>query len=209
MKKPIIEILFYLVLPIAIWKYGREPLGDYYAMLFSTVPAILYTIYSFFKEKQFNVTGLFLVMTMTISTVLSIMSGGAEEMLWVGVYMNFGLAGFWLLTMLVGKPFVLYFAVDLGYVQGYPREESRALFFKKENMRYFYGLTFFCLIRDVLEGFLRIYLIYTVGVNGYDKILFIHRSVGWGFTLLLALLIMYTYRKIQQNIGPKPPLVVE
>ncbi|MGE7952042.1 hypothetical protein [Lysinibacillus xylanilyticus] len=52
------ELIFYAVLPYVIWNLGREPLGDYTAMLISTIPGIVYTIYRFILDKQFNITGL-------------------------------------------------------------------------------------------------------------------------------------------------------
>jgi hypothetical protein len=46
-KIVVFDLLFYLALPYLIWKFGQEPLGDYYAILLSTAPGFVYTIVRF------------------------------------------------------------------------------------------------------------------------------------------------------------------
>ena len=84
----IMELLFYAALPYVIWKFGREPLGDYVAMLLSTIPGFIYTIYRFIKDKQFNVTGVFILASLLLSTTVDLLSGSAEQMIWNGVYLG-------------------------------------------------------------------------------------------------------------------------
>jgi hypothetical protein len=45
------DLIFYMVLPFAIWTYGRESLGDYWAMLLSTAPGFIYTIINFVRDR--------------------------------------------------------------------------------------------------------------------------------------------------------------
>lgn len=54
-----LDLLCYGVIPFIIWNYGREPLGDYIAILLSTVPGFIYTVYRFAKENQLNIAGIF------------------------------------------------------------------------------------------------------------------------------------------------------
>src|SRR5690625_7616003 len=57
----LLDLICYGVIPFLIWNYGRESLGDYIAILLSTVPGFIYTIYRFIKEKQLNIFGLFII----------------------------------------------------------------------------------------------------------------------------------------------------
>ncbi|MEK1829381.1 hypothetical protein AAAC51_10260 [Priestia megaterium] len=67
-------------------------MGDYYAILLSTAPAFVYTIYTFIKDRQFNVTGLFIVITLLARTIIDLISGNAATMLNNQVYFMIGLA---------------------------------------------------------------------------------------------------------------------
>lgn len=196
--KPIIEIICYIVLPIVIWKYGREPLGDYYAMLLSTAPAFVYTIWNFFTERQFNVSGLYIMSSLMVNTILDLMSDSAEWMLWNGIYFNFGMIAFLLLTIVIKKPIVMYFLIDAAYVQGTPREESREKYKSKELFKYFQWLTAFLILRDVLESGVKIWLIYKYGVDGFDKILIAMRTFGWIMSVVFVGAVMFVFNKISQ-----------
>ncbi|WP_374723556.1 VC0807 family protein [Calidifontibacillus erzurumensis] len=196
--KPIIEIICYIVLPIVIWKYGRDPLGDYYAMLLSTAPAFVYTVWNFFSERQFNVSGLYIMSSLMINTILDLISDSAEWMLWNGIYFNFGMIAFLLFTIIIKKPIVLYFLVDAAYIQGTPREESLKKYKSKEVFKYFQGLTAFLILRDVLESVVKIWLIHKYGVDGYDKILIAMRTFGWIMSAVFVGAVMYVLNKIMQ-----------
>lgn len=196
--KPIIEIICYIVLPIVIWKYGRDPLGDYYAMLLSTAPAFVYTVWNFFSERQFNVSGLYIMSSLMINTILDLISDSAEWMLWNGIYFNFGMIAFLLFTIIIKKPIVLYFLVDAAYIQGTPREESLKKYKSKELFKYFQWLTAFLILRDVLESVVKIWLINKYGVDGYDKILIAMRTFGWIMSAVFVGAVMYVLNKIMQ-----------
>ncbi|NSL50861.1 VC0807 family protein [Calidifontibacillus erzurumensis] len=196
--KPIIEIICYIVLPIVIWKYGRDPLGDYYAMLLSTAPAFVYTVWNFFSERQFNVSGLYIMSSLMINTILDLISDSAEWMLWNGIYFNFGMIAFLLFTIIIKKPIVLYFLVDAAYIQGTPREESLKKYKSKEVFKYFQWLTAFLILRDVLESVVKIWLIHKYGVDGYDKILIAMRTFGWIMSAVFVGAVMYVLNKIMQ-----------
>src|SRR5699024_12004654 len=118
----LLDLICYGAIPFLIWSYGREPLGDYLAILLSTVPGFIYTIYRFIKEKQLNIFGLFIITSLLISTAVNLLSLSASTMLWNQVYLGFGFGLVFLISSLIKKPLALYFAVDVAYLQGYPRE---------------------------------------------------------------------------------------
>lgn len=115
---------FYIAIPYLIWNQGKDIIGDYYAILLSTAPAFVYTIYTFIKDRQFNVTGLFIVITLLARTIIDLISGNAATMLNNQVYFMIGLAVVVLFTIVIKKPIGLYFFVDTAYLMGYKREDS-------------------------------------------------------------------------------------
>ncbi len=203
-KRSFYEILFYILIPLVIWKFGRDILGDYYAMLFSTVPGFIYTIVNFLKEKQFNVTGVFILSTLFISTAMDLIVHTAEEMLWNGVYYNMGMIVFWIITILLKRPMALYFFIDYAYISGFPRENSYKLYTKKELNPYFYYLTFFFALRDFIQAGTKAWLIQIYGVEGFDHVLMIMKILGWTFTGLTFLVIAYIVNKINQYVQQQP-----
>lgn len=169
-NRTLIDLFIYLVVPLVIWNTCRSFLGDYLAMLLSTVPGIIYTLFTFFKEKQYSVTGLLILTTMVISGMMDVFSGSAQQMLWNMVYMNTGLVLLWCFTMVIKKPMAMFFFIDYSYLNGVPKSESRSLYMQKPFFRYFIFLTLFMTFRDLADIFLRIFLIHLYDVEGFNKI---------------------------------------
>lgn len=186
-----IEIIVYIILPIVIWKYGREMTNDYIALLASTVPAILYTIYRFIRDKQFNITGIFILTTLLIGTVVDILSGSAEQMLWNGVYLSFFYSAFHLFLFIIKRPLSLYIAVDFVYLQGYVREDSRKLFYQKGIFKYFQFIQILFVIRGICMGLLTAFLLKEYGIDGYTSMLIYKQVIGWTFSILVMGLFFY------------------
>ncbi|MGE7912884.1 VC0807 family protein [Lysinibacillus xylanilyticus] len=98
------ELIFYAALPYVIWNLGREPLGDYTAMLISTIPGIVYTIYRFILDKQFNITGLLILSSLALGTTVDLLSGSAEQMIWNGVYLSLFYTFLYIVTLMIKRP---------------------------------------------------------------------------------------------------------
>ncbi|MGD6817298.1 VC0807 family protein [Metabacillus sp. 84] len=205
MKKYLIisDILFYLILPYAIWEYGKEPLGFYYAMLLSTVPGILYTIYRFFSEKQFNVTGLFIMASLSINTIIDLLSQNAERMQHNNVWVSIGFGLFWMASIAIKKPFGLYLMADIAFLQGQKREDSLKLYNRPKLLPLFYLLSFVFAVQNFLNAALRAFLLNLYGIAQYDKILFFMKIYGWVFTVIIMIAFVYTGMKISgETPGP-------
>ncbi|RJR12319.1 hypothetical protein C4588_02320 [Candidatus Parcubacteria bacterium] len=202
MKNKIVffDLLFYLVMPYVIWKYGQDPLGDYYALLLSTVPGFVYTIVRFLIEKQYNVTGMFILASLFISTIVDILSGSAFNMLQNSVYVGAGFALFFVATMIVRKPLGLYFLADIAYLQGHKREDSLRLYRQKELLPAFYIVTGIFALRGLFSAGLKQYLIGVYGVEGYDRILFFMKINGWVFSAFIAAGFIYVNLKINDYL---------
>ncbi|CAG9621080.1 VC0807 family protein [Sutcliffiella rhizosphaerae] len=190
-KTVVCDLLFYLALPYVIWKFGQEPLGDYYAILLSTVPGFIYTIVRFVVEKQFNVTGMFILGTLLISTMVDILSGNAFAMLQNSVYVSVLFGCFFLGTILFRRPLALYFGADIAFLQGYKRDDSLNLYKQKEILPAFYLLTIIFALRSFVGAGLKQFLINIYGVGGYDRILFFMKINGWVFGFLIAAAFFY------------------
>lgn len=197
-KKNIVffDLLFYLVLPYLIWNQGRDYLGDYYAILLSSVPGFIYTIYRFVKEKQFNVTGMFILFSLFAGTTIDLLSGSAERMLWNQVF--FGIFMFLLIltTIFIKQPLGMHFAVDIAYLQGEPREESQKLYRTQEFYKYFVWLTALFAFRSLFQAGLKSYLLMEYGAKKYDFILFAMKISGWIFGGLITAAFVFISMKI-------------
>ena len=197
-KRTLRDLIFYLGIPLLIWNTCRPLLGDYGAMLLSTLPGIIYTLYVFFKEKQYSITGLFILASMVIGGILNLDSRTAYQMLWNNVYLNIGYVSFWCLSMLAKRPMAMYFFIDYAYLQGVPKDHSRALYRQMPFFKYFMFLTMFLAFRDLSDIFLRITLIHLYGVEGFNKISLITQIWGYATTFMFVYGIILIIKKIQK-----------
>ncbi|GGB50775.1 hypothetical protein F3157_17130 [Virgibacillus dakarensis] len=184
MKKNImvLDIVCYAAIPYLLWAHGRDIFGDYLALLLSTVPGFIYTVYRFIKERQFNIAGLSIIGSLVISTTVNLLSATAESMLWNQVYLGFGYAAFFLLSMAIRKPLALYFAVDWAYLQGYRRKDSLALYNTKGIFVWYQLLTLVFVFRCVFQNSLKAWLIQAYGVDAYGQLLIYMNISGFIFS---------------------------
>lgn len=155
-KKAILDLVFYLVIPFLIWKFAKPYIDPYYAMLLSSVPGIIYTLYTFKKEKQFNVTGFFILITLISNTTVDLLSGAAERMLWNDAYYHIVLGIIVICTIFIKKPLMLYFAADIAALQGHDRDKSRELYRDSRIYPALQYLTLFFGLQFILKSFLKI-----------------------------------------------------
>lgn len=182
MKKFIVlDLTFYVALPYIIWNYGRDPVGDYYAMLLSTVPGFFYTIYRFARERQFNIAGLSIVLSLFLSTMVNLLSKNAESMLWNQVYLGYSYGVFFLVSVLIRKPLALRFAADFASLQGFPKDESLKLFSQENLFKWFQFLTLLFFLSSTFQNSLKAWLIHLHGADGYGEMLIYMKVSGWIF----------------------------
>ncbi|RSK25832.1 hypothetical protein EJF36_02405 [Bacillus sp. HMF5848] len=207
MKKNIVvlDILFYVAIPLLIWNVMREHIGDYYTMLLSSVPAILYTLYRFFVTKQFNVIGIYILATLVISTLIDVLAGSALQLLWNNVYYSISLSLFFLLTMLIKKPLALYFGLEWAEMQGYDRLYSKALYYKRPIFIVFQLITLAFALRSVVYALINTSLIMQYGVEAFDKGIVLKQVLSWVFTIITIFGFMYAGKLINNS----PHLVEE
>ena len=195
-----LDLVCYGAIPFLIWNYGRESLGDYLAILLSTVPGFIYTVYRFVKEKQLNIAGLFVITSLLISTAVNLLSTSANNMLWNQVYLGFGFGLIFLITTIIRKPLALYFAVDVAYLQGYPREDSRKLYKSKGLFLWFQLINLLFIFRALFLNLLKASLLQSYGADGYDKVIIYMNISGWFFSGLIFLAFFFVSSKIMQHL---------
>lgn len=202
-KLIILDIICYAALPFLIWKYGRDLLGDYTAMLVSTVPGFIYTIYRFIVERQFNIGGLFVIGSLFIGTTVDLLSRSAEQMLWNGIYLGLFYVLVHLIALILMRPLALYFAVDFVYLQGWPRKESKELYYKKGIFKWFQLIQILFIIRGLFMAGLKTWLLQKYGVDGYDQMLIYRQISEWVFGLLITGAFFYTSVPISKYLERK------
>lgn len=131
------DLICYVVFPLVIWHATREYVSDYYAMLISSVPGIIYSIVRFILIKKLNVFGIFMIANLVIGTLIDVLSGSAMNMLWNNVYYLYILPFLFLLTALINKPLYLYFSLDFVEMQGHNRKKMKELFYQKRILTVF------------------------------------------------------------------------
>lgn len=201
MKKYIIllDLLFYMVLPLFIWNVGRAYIGDYNSMLASSIPGILYSIYRFYELKKVNFTGIFILSTLIIGTLMDFLAGSAMQLLWNNVFFSIGMAMFYMATILINRPAALLLSLDLVEMRGNDRSITKDIFYQKNIFQVFQWITLLFAFREVVFSLIRIYLIRTYGVEAFDHGIIYRQIISWIFTLISVLGFMYIAKSFNKT----------
>ncbi|WP_391209322.1 VC0807 family protein [Psychrobacillus sp. L4] len=194
----LLELIVYLGLPYVIWTHGRGFIGDYYAMLLSTIPAIIYTIYRFMKNRQFNRVGVFIIASLMLSSILDLLAGSAIQMLWNSVWLSYAFTSIYIFSMIIQKPLAAYFAIEFMYIQGYQRENSKKLYFMKENLKWFQLVTLLFVIKGVVMNTNMFWLIRNHGAEAYMHLIIVRRIMSYAFSGLIFLAFLFAGNKAIQ-----------
>jgi hypothetical protein len=187
MKRLLSDIIFYLAIPLVIWNLGRDKIGTYYAMILSGAPGFVYIMYGLIKERNYSVTGIFILISIIVGRIGDLLARSPDGVLWNGVYISFVFVAFYVITILIKRPMGLYIFVDYAYSQGFSREESESFLKRKEWFKYLQLLTILFAISGLEGVLLKIWLINKFGVDGFNAlsiILSINGYVLWGVQVL-------------------------
>lgn len=199
------DIICYLVFPLVVWNFGREIFGDYYAMLISSVPGIIYSILRFIVIKKVNVFGIFMISNLTISTLVDVLSGSAIQMLWNNVYYGLVIALFFILTIVINKPLFLYLSLDFLELQGHNRQDMKDSFYQKKVLLVFKFITFGLALREIVLAAVKGWLILDYGVEAFDKGIILRQVLNWGITGISMIGFVYVF-KLLNLPPPKTPV---
>lgn len=198
-KKIVCDIVFYLIIPLFIWNELRKEFGDYYTMLLTTLPGFIYTVYFFFKNRTYSITGIFILTSLFVGRALDLISGSAERMLWNDIYIDIVYTLFWVITIVIGKPMGMYFFIDYAYLQGFERDNAKQLYRRKELFKYFKYLTALFALKGIESILLNSWAIKTYGVDGFNHIKIVMSVNGYissGITIAYILFIVKKIKKV-------------
>lgn len=199
LKRASLDLLFYLGIPLVVWNYFRVELGDYYAILFGMVPALIYTVISFVIKREWNVTGVFFMSIIGLNFLFNVLSHNAEQELWNGVYMAIISTAFYLITLAFKRPIGLYFFVDYSFAKGIPREQSFSLYRSAENYRHIVRFTWFLVLREVVVGSVKSFLILEKGIEGFNTIQLTSSVLGYAFTGMTIYYVVYIIKNLKKG----------
>jgi hypothetical protein len=193
-----LDLLFYVAFPLLIWNLGRDYTGDYYAMLASSIPAILYSIYRFYEIKKVNFTGIFILSTLIISTLVDFLAGSAIQLLWNNVYYSIGMALFYVGSVLLNRPAALFLSLDLVEMRGNDRSLTKDIFYQRNIFLVFTWITLLFACQEVVLSIIRVFLIEKYGVEAFDHGIVYRQIIGWTFTLISIFGFIYIAKLYNQ-----------
>ncbi|WP_088044304.1 VC0807 family protein [Bacillus sp. EAC] len=203
----IYDLILYLVFPLVLYKFLKPVIGDYWAMIVPTIPGILYTLFRFWYTKQFNVTGIFLISTMTVSTAVDLYAGSASNLILYNVYYHFALVAVFFLLLVLKKPLPYYFMIDIAAIQGQDREESKKLYKHPSLFKLFNYLMIAWIIKDILFAAAQWWMLENYGIKAYYSRTIIFTVGGYVFGIIMAIgyaMVTLRAQKIKENDEDKP-----
>src|SRR5699024_9901692 len=156
------------------------------------VPGIFYTVYRFWKERQFNIIGIFIIGSLVLNTTVDLLSGSAEKMIINGIYLGLFYVVIHLVALLIRKPFALYFEVKFVALQGFHHKQSQDLYYSRGIIKWFQLIQFIFIIRRLFMAGLKMWLLQKYGVDGYGSMIIYRQVAGWFFGILITGLYLYT-----------------
>ncbi|WP_274364645.1 VC0807 family protein [Paenibacillus thermotolerans] len=198
----VLDLLFYGVFPYLIWAAAKHSVSDYHALLLSTSPSFAYSLFRFAIERQWNVTGLFLIATLLTSTAIDLASGNAEAMIRNNIRTLLGFGVFFLITMLMKRPMAAYFFADAANVWlGEKKKRSAQDFRKPELMPYFQGLTLLFAVRYLFIALAKWSMFEYYGVAGYGILIWWRVALSFAFGAVIVLAFLYVARHVSRIAG--------
>jgi hypothetical protein len=199
----LLDLICFVIFPLVVWNVGKDYIGAYYAMLFSSVPGIIYSLYRFYELKRINITGLFIIGNLIIGTLIDVLAGSALQMLWNNVFYDYALATFFLLTIIIKQPMALYFGLDFVELQGQDRTFSKKLFFQKKIFVIFQLITLGFALRNSILAVIKTWLIIEYGTDAFTKGLLFRQAFSW----MMAGITVVGYSYISKIINQSPELI--
>jgi hypothetical protein len=193
------DLILFFLFPLAFWEVSREIIGEYPAMLLSTLPGILYSLYRFNQNGRLNYTGIFVLTNLLAGLVVDLLSGSALQLLWNNVLYSAGLFLIYAASLAAGKPLHLYFTLDLMEMRGHKRSITKELFFEKKAFKLFKLITFAYCMNEALYMLCLTHWIRHYGVEAYRLDIVLDKSLEIilsGFSLIVFFFIYQTVDQV-------------
>lgn len=205
------DVVIYLVLPVAVWRLGEGHLPDYYLILLTGIPGIIYTVLTLAIRKKANFTGIFLLTTMLIDSALDLLAGSVRNMFLYGLWQSVVMILFYAMTLLLRRPVSMYFALDVAELQGYNRQETRELYVSPKPWRLLKLITILMGLKSLGFAFIK-WTVLTRFYNeqlgklaiGYDNYLFYIRIYNWIWGAVIAVCWLLFYKRVMAQAENSP-----
>lgn len=205
------DVVIYLVLPVAVWRLGEGHLPDYYLILLTGIPGIIYTVLTLAIRKKANFTGIFLLTTMLIDSALDLLAGSVRNMFLYGLWQSVVMILFYAMTLLLRRPVSMYFALDVAELQGYNRQETRELYVSPKPWRLLKLITILMGLKSLGFAFIK-WTVLTRFYNeqlgklaiGYDNYLFYIRIYNWIWGAVIAVCWLLFYKSVMAQAENSP-----
>ena len=91
----------------------------------------------------------------------------------------------------------MYFFIDYAFAKGIPRKVSKELYSSSNNFHYFVEFTLFLMVREVVVGAIKSFLIFNKGVSAFNTIQITSSVLEYVFTGLTVFYVIYILKKIK------------
>ena len=186
----IVDLMFYLGLPLMIWNIGRGFLGDYMAMFLSALTGIIYTTFKFYTEKKYNITGIIIVFGITLNLLLNVISENALEILFNGIYLNAVFLALYVVSMIIKRPMGNIFYIDYRLMYGEEQTISQDRSRRFSKREYFYYLTGIFAFRETVLLISKYTLVTRLGIDRANQIILINRMLSYVFIAVIAVMVL-------------------
>lgn len=163
----IVDLILFFIFPLVCWETCREFIGDYPAMILSTIPGIVYCLYRFKNNQKLTFTNLFVILNLTVSLLLDLLSGSALQLLVNNIFYSLTLLFIYSMSLIVKRPLYLYFALDVITTMGYDRKITKELFFEKKIHKLFKFVTLLYCTNELIYILCLSRWIHEYGVEAY------------------------------------------
>ena len=188
----IVDLILFFIFPLICWETCREFTGDYPAMILSTIPGIVYSLYRFKNNQKLTFTNLFVFLNLTVSLLLDLLSGSALQLLLNNIFYSLTLFFIYSISLIVKRPLYLYFALDVITTMGYDRKITKELFFEKKIHELFKLVTLLYCTNELIYIFCLSRWIIKYGVEAYRLDIMLDNTLSIilsGTSLLIFILI--------------------
>ncbi|QST00796.1 hypothetical protein IMZ31_04260 [Pontibacillus sp. ALD_SL1] len=193
------DLICYIVFPLVVWNFIRDDIGDYYAMLLSSVPGIIYTFIRFKAVKKVQFFGIFMLANLVVGTLFDVLAGSAIQLLWNRVYFALLGGGIFLGSMLIRKPIALYLMLDVMEMQGQNRKGLKAKFMQKKVFFVFQLITFVFVFRELVFAGWKAWLVTQYGIEAFDQALVLRQVMSWVLTGVTVIGYVYVFKLLQMT----------
>lgn len=194
----LLDIIFYFLLPLAIWETSRLLVHDYAAIIFSSLPKVIYSLYRLFALKEFNFTRIFLFITILAGLSIDLFSGSALQVLWNSAFYSFGLASIYLISSLTNTPLFLYFALDVLVQQGYDKVLTQNRLFEKSSLNILKLLTISNAVNHFVYAFFVMQMASKEGIESYSMIMIIDQLLDFLMSGISVIGFVFIYKHLNE-----------